>query len=82
MVVGARQGVQQLLNLLIYCQFHAQPSLGFTEDALEKKNIFSELQFSGLKFLVDSRGQRRRARLVQLYSNNPLLQLWYTEVCL
>ncbi len=50
-------------KLLIYWNFHTQPSLGFTEN--EKEKISSERQLSGWKCLVDVRGQRRRGRLVR-----------------
>ncbi len=50
-------------KLLIYWNFHTQPSLGFTEN--EKEKISSERQLSGRKCLVDVRGQRRMGRLVR-----------------
>ncbi len=46
-------------KLLIYWDFQAQPSLGFTE------KISSERQLCGRKCLVDVRGQRRMGRLVR-----------------
>ncbi len=50
-------------KLLIYWDFHAQPSLVFTEN--EKEKISSERQLCGWKCLVDVRGQRRMDRLVR-----------------
>ncbi len=38
MVVGADGLVWVFQKLLIYWDFHAQPSLGFTENDLEKRN--------------------------------------------
>ncbi len=55
-------------KLLIYWDFHAQPSLGFTENVYresEKEKISSERQLFGRKCLVDVRGQRRMGRLVR-----------------
>ncbi len=49
-------------KLLIYWDFHAQPSLGFTENG-PKEKISSERQLCGC--LVDVRGQRRMSRLVR-----------------
>ncbi len=46
-------------KLLIYWDFHAQPSLRFTENG---KKISSERQLCGRKCLVDVRGQRRMVR--------------------
>ncbi len=43
-------------KLLIYWDFHAQPSLGFTKNGLRRKY--------GRKCLVDVRGQMRMGRLV------------------
>ncbi len=37
MVVGARGLVWVFQKLLIYWDFHAQPSLGFTENGLKKR---------------------------------------------
>ncbi len=37
MVVGARQAGLIFQKLLIYWDFHAQPSLGFTENGLKKR---------------------------------------------
>ncbi|KAK1806424.1 hypothetical protein P4O66_004941, partial [Electrophorus voltai] len=48
---------------LICCDFHKQPSLGFTEDG-QKKKLSSERQFSEGKCLVDARGRRRMASLI------------------
>uniref|UniRef100_A0A9J8B9K2 Uncharacterized protein n=1 Tax=Cyprinus carpio carpio TaxID=630221 RepID=A0A9J8B9K2_CYPCA len=59
MVVGARRAGLSVSKLLIYWDFHAQPSLGFTE------KISSEQQLCGRKCLVDVRGQRRMGRLVR-----------------
>ncbi len=39
MVVGARRDVGVFQKLLIYWDFHAQPSLGFTENGLKRENI-------------------------------------------
>ncbi len=39
MVVGARQAGLSISKLLIYWDFHAQPSLGFTENGLKRENI-------------------------------------------
>ncbi len=50
-------------KLLIYWNFHTQPSLGFTEN--EKEKISSERQLCGRKCLFDVRGQRRMGRLVR-----------------
>ncbi len=52
-------------KLLIYCDFHTQPSLGFTENGPEREKISSERQLCGWKCLVDVRGQRRMDRLVR-----------------
>ncbi len=49
-------------KLLIYWDFHAQPSLGFTENG---HKISSERQLWGRKCLVDVRDQRRMGRLVK-----------------
>ena len=46
-------------KLLIYWDFHAQQSLGFTENGLKKRNY----PVSGFS-LDDVRGQRRMGRLV------------------
>ncbi len=51
-------------KLLIYWDFHTQPSLEFTENG-PKKKISSEWQLCGRKCLVDVRGQRRMNRLVR-----------------
>ncbi len=37
MVVGARRADLSISKLLIYLDFHAQPSLGFTENGQKKK---------------------------------------------
>ncbi len=63
-VVGADGLVWVFQKLLIYWDFHTQPSLGFTENDLKKK-ISSEQQLCGWKCLVDVRGQRRMCRLVR-----------------
>ncbi len=47
-------------KLLIYWEFHAQPSLGFTENGPKKIKYLC-----GQKCLVDVRGQRRMGRLVR-----------------
>ncbi len=52
-------------KLLSYWDYHAQPSLWFTENALEKQKISSEWQLCGWRCLVDVRGQRRIGRLVK-----------------
>ncbi len=52
MVVGARWLVGVFQKLLIYWDFHVQPSLGFTE------KIASERHLCGRKCLVDVRGQK------------------------
>ncbi len=59
MVVGARRLVWVFKKLLIYWDFHTQPSLGFTENG-QKQKISSEQQLCERKCLVDVRGQRRR----------------------
>ncbi len=71
-----RKGIKVTLNvewllvvwvfqkLLIYWDFHAQPSLGFTENG-QKQKISSKQQLCGRKCLVDARGQRRMGRLVR-----------------
>ncbi len=64
MVVGADGLVWVFHKLLIYWDFHTQPSLGFTENGPRKK-ISSERQLCGWKCLVDVRGQRRMDRLVR-----------------
>ncbi len=51
-------------KLLIYWDFHTQPSLGFTENG-QKQKISSERQLCERKCLVDVRGQRRMGRLVR-----------------
>ncbi len=61
MVVDARL-VWVFQKLLIYWDFHSQPSLWFTENGTE---ISSERQMCGWKCLVDVRGQRRMGRLVR-----------------
>ena len=65
MVVGARGAGLSISEPLIYWDFHAQPSLEFTENGPKKEKISSEQQFCGPKCLVDARGQRRMARLVR-----------------
>ncbi len=55
MVVGARQAGLNFQKLLIYWDFHAQPSLGFTENG--PKNKISSEQLCGRKCLVDVRGE-------------------------
>ncbi len=52
-------------KLLIYWDFHAQPSLGLTEIGQKKEKISSERQLCGRKCLVDVRGQRRMGRLIR-----------------
>ncbi len=52
-------------KLLIYWDFHTQPSLGFTENGPKQEKISSERQLCGRKCLVDVRGQRRMGRLVR-----------------
>ncbi len=37
MVVGARRADLSISQLLIYWDFHTQPSLGFTENGLKKR---------------------------------------------
>ncbi len=64
MVVGARRLVWVFQKLLIYWDFHTQPSLGFTENG-PKQKISSKRQLCGQKCLVDVRGQRRMGRLVR-----------------
>ncbi len=49
--------------MLIYWDFHAQPSLGFTENGLKKR-----------KYPV-SRGQRRMGRLVRDYRKATVTQI-------
>ncbi len=51
-------------KLLIYWDFHAQPS-GVYREWSEKEKISSERQLWGWKCLVDVRGQRRLDRLVR-----------------
>ncbi len=51
-------------KLLIYWDFHTQPSLGFTENG-PKNRKSSERQLCWWKCLVDVRGQRRMGRLVR-----------------
>ncbi len=51
-------------KLLIYWDFHTQPSLGLQRMS-EKEKISSERQLCGWKCLVDVRGQRRMGRLVR-----------------
>ncbi len=51
-------------KLLIYWDFHTQPSLGFTENGQKKRNI-QWAAVVGRKCLVDVRGQRRMDRLVR-----------------
>ncbi len=52
-------------KLLIYWDFHAQPSLWFYREWSEKEKISSERQLCERKWLVDVRGQRRMSRLVR-----------------
>ncbi len=52
-------------KLLIYWDFHAQPSLGFTENGPKKRNFPVSCNCGGRKCLVDVRGQRRIGRLVR-----------------
>ncbi len=61
-------------KLLIYWDFHTQPSLGFTENGLKKK-ISSERQLCGWKCLVDVRGQRRMDRLLRDDRNATVTQI-------
>ncbi len=65
MVVGARRLVWVFQKLLVYWDFHTQPSQGFTEKGQKKKKISSERQLWERKCLVDVRGQRRMDRLVR-----------------
>ncbi len=51
-------------KLLIYWDFHTQPSLGL-QRIVWKKKISSKRQLCGQKCLVDIRGQRRMGRLVR-----------------
>ena len=52
-------------KLLIFCDFHAQQSLEFAENGAEKKKTSNEQKFCEQKHLVNERGQRRRATVVQ-----------------
>ncbi len=52
-------------KLLIYWDFHAQPSLGFTENGLKKRKYPVSGSCVDEKCLVDVRGQRRMDRLVR-----------------
>ncbi len=63
-------------KLLIYWNFHAQLSLGFTENG-PKKKISSERQLClwVRKFLVDVRGQRRMGRLIRDDRNATVTQI-------
>ncbi len=62
-VVGARRTGLSFQKLLIYWDFHTQPSLVFTR-MVWKREISSEA-VCGWKCLVDVRGQRRMDRLVR-----------------
>ena len=59
MFVGARRAGLQ--KLLIYWDFHAEPSLGFTENGLNKRKYPVSGNCVDKKCLVDVRGQRRMA---------------------
>ena len=57
--------VRVFQKLLIYWDFHSQSSLGFTENGPKKRTFPVSGTSLGRKCLVDARGQRRMARLVQ-----------------
>ncbi len=56
--------VRVFLKLLIYWDFHAQPSLGFTENGTKKRK-YPVSSSCVDECLVDVRGQRRMGRLVR-----------------
>ncbi len=62
-------------KLLIYWDFHTQPSLGFYREWSEKEKISSERQLCGRKCLVEVRGQRRMGRLVRDDRKTTLTQI-------
>ncbi len=57
MVVGARRAGLSISKTADLLDFHAQPSLGFTENGPEKEKISSERQLCGRKCLVNVRGE-------------------------
>ncbi len=61
-------------KLLIYWDFHEQPSLGFTENG-PKKRKYPVSGSCGRKCLVDVRGQRRMGRLVRDDRKTTLTQI-------
>ncbi len=65
MVVGARRLVWVFQKLLIYWDFHTQPSLGFTEKGPKKRKYPVSGSCVDEEGLVDVRGQRRMGRLVR-----------------
>lgn len=60
-------------KLLIYWDFHMQPSPGFIENG--GRGGSGEWQFSGRKCFVDWRGQRQTARVVWAYRNVAATQI-------
>ncbi len=67
-------------KLLSYWDYQAQPSLWFTENALEKLKISSEWQLCEWRCLVDVRGQRRIGRLVKDDRKATITQIT-TKIC-
>ncbi len=65
MVVGADGLVWVFQTLLIYWDFHTQPSLGFTENGPKKRKYPVSGSCVDENNLVDVRGQRRMCRLVR-----------------
>ncbi len=57
--------VRVFQKLLIYSDFHAQPSLVFTDNGPKKKKYPGSGSCVDKKCLVDVRGQRRMGRLVR-----------------
>ncbi len=65
MVVGTDGLVWVFQKLLIYWDFHAQPSLGFTENCPKKRKYTVSGSCVDENALVDVRSQRRMGRLVR-----------------
>ena len=65
MIVGARKGGLSILETANLLGFSCTTVSRVCREWCEKLNISSEQQFCGQKCLVNKRGQRRRARLVE-----------------
>ena len=75
MIVGARQGGLSISETADLLGFSAQQSLEFAENGVKNKKTSSEQQFCGQKRLVNERGQRRRARLVEADRKVTVIQI-------